>query len=200
MEPDSLETCKQLEVSDQDILEAMREFQGYLDITAADFKELYLKAFRHALARLGSTRTAGEIMTRQVAWVEQEAPLPQVAQLLDQRGVSGAPVLDKDGKVAGIISQRDFLRLMGGGQARSFMGVAAACLGQAGCLVGHLRDKQARDIMSSPARCVKTGTSLAQLAQMMAGGGINRLPVVDDEGRLLGIVSRADLLRVTAGR
>jgi CBS-domain-containing membrane protein len=192
-------TPRPLEVSDQDVLLAMQEFQGYLDITPGDFKELYIKAFHHALSRLGASRRAEEIMTSQVVWVGLDAPLPQVAQLMADRGVSGVPVLDQGQKIAGIISNRDFLRLMGGEQVHSLMGLAAQCLSSQGCLVSHLREHSAHDIMSAPAVCVGPEANLSQMAQLMSQHAVNRLPVVDAQGNLLGIVSRADLLRATAG-
>jgi CBS domain-containing protein len=188
-------TNQPLDVSDQDILEAMRDIPGYLDITPGDFKELYLKAYQHALTRLTSTRLAGDVMTREVASVHGNTPVQEAAQVMAARGVSGLPVLDGSDRVAGVISEKDFLALMGAGQTKSFMAVVAECLMARGCVAASLRGRHAEDIMSAPAITVGPETSVRDIAALFTTRGINRAPVVDETGRLLGIVSRADLLR-----
>ena len=64
-----------IEIKDEDILEAMRNIPGYLDITPGDFKEIYRLAFQHALERLGRAVTAAEIMTTDVVAVKPDTPL-----------------------------------------------------------------------------------------------------------------------------
>ena len=184
-----------LDVSDQDVFEAMREIPGYLDITPGDFKEVYLKAYQHALTRLTTTRLAADVMTRQVASVNEGTPGQEVAQVMASRSVSGLPVLDGSDHVAGVISEKDFLALMGAGQTKNFMAVVAECLMARGCVAVSLRGRHAKDIMSAPAITVGPETSVRDIAALFMARGINRVPVVDETGRLLGIVSRADLLR-----
>lgn len=188
------------EVSDQDILEAMQEIQGYLDITPGDFKDLYLRAFAHARRRLFQARKIEEVMTTQVLTVRRDELLAQAAAALAARGVSGAPVVDEAGRVVGVISEKDFLGLMQGGAQGSLMALVAGCLGGGGCLVGHLRDKTAGDIMTAPAISLGPETSVAEAAELFAARGVNRAPVVDGQGLLLGIVTRGDLLCPAVGR
>jgi CBS domain-containing protein len=173
----------------------MQEIQGYLDITPGDFKEVYLKALAHARRRLYQLRKVKEVMTSQVLAMKPADPLPEVAAALAARGVSGAPVVDEAGRVAGVISEKDFLRLMYGGPKTSFMALVSGCLGGQGCLVSHLHGKTAGDIMTSPAISVGPETSVAEAAELFAAQNINRAPVVDAQGRLLGVVTRSDLLR-----
>ena len=59
-----------VELKEEDIVAAMGEIPGYLDITPRDFKEIYLLAFQHALERLSREVAVGEIMTREVVWVK----------------------------------------------------------------------------------------------------------------------------------
>ncbi|MCB2187708.1 MAG: CBS domain-containing protein [Deltaproteobacteria bacterium] len=184
-----------LEVTDQDILEAMQEIQGYLDITPGDFKELYLKAFQHARKRFLNSRRAAEVMTTRVVTVADTTPLQEVAETMAAQGVAGVPVLDERGAVAGVISEKDFLALMQEGRGGTFMSVVAGCLSTRGCLVAHLRGKTAAEIMSAPAVCVGPEDTVGQMAELFTARGINRAPVVDPQGRLLGIVTRSDLLR-----
>jgi CBS domain-containing protein len=181
-------------MSDEDIHAAMKEIPGYLDITASDFRELYVHSYRHAVHRIINSVRAGDIMTGEVVSVSVATPLVEVADRMASQGVSGVPVLDGEEGVTGIISERDFLKNMGAARA-SFMEVVAACLHGKGCAAVSIRKGCARDIMSSPAVTVGPDTSLGEVASMLTGRKINRLPVVDAEKQLLGILTRSDLVR-----
>jgi CBS domain-containing protein len=190
-------SCEEPEISlsDDDVYEAMKTVPGYLDITAADFRELYRLAFRHACKRIASSVTARDIMTTPVITVEENAPLRDVADLMARRGISGLPVLSPAGSVAGIISEKDFLRRLGSGEAKTFMGIVSECLRGDGCIALAIRARSARDIMNAPVVTVTEQATLAQITDLCNRNGINRVPVLDEAQRLSGIVSRADIIR-----
>ena len=184
------------EISDADIYQAMKEIPGYLDITPGDFKEVYKLAFRHAQDRLLSGMQAREIMTRDVARVRKDAPVPEVAELMARRGVSGVPVVDEADRVVGVISEKDFLRCMSGGRITSFMGLVAARLGEGGCQGQSIGGQQAADLMSAPAVTITEDTPVREIIRLFQERAINRAPVLDSQDRLTGIVSRGDLLKL----
>jgi len=181
------------DISDEDVIAAMRKINGFLDITPGDFKEVYRFAFNHAINRVLSAK-ARDIMTKRVHTVRPDTPLKDVAATLSETGVAGVPVVDEGGMVEGIISEKDFLAKMGG-EGRSFMGIIAECLQGKGCLAIPVRKQAARDIMSSPAITVGPDEALADIAGLFSTRKINRVPVVDEGGKLLGIVSRADVVK-----
>jgi CBS domain-containing membrane protein len=195
-EPESRRECQEpgLDLTDADVLAAMGEIPGYLDITPRDFKEIYLLAYCHAKTRLALEKKAGDIMTREVAAVDEQTPLVEVATLMGEREISGVPVLNSQGQVTGVISAKDFLVHMGAVRP-NFMAVVASCLKTKGCLALPMKNKVARDIMSSPAVVVSPETSLQEIAALLAVRRINRVPVVDQQGQLVGLVSRADLVQ-----
>jgi CBS domain-containing protein len=182
-----------MDISDDDISAAMREIPGYLDITPGDFKEIYLLAFRHARERLSRSLQAKDVMTREVAWVSPDTPLAEVAELMSRRGISGVPVV-ADGRVAGMISEKDFLFHMGAKEIKNFMELAAQCLRDQGCQGMSLPGGKAADLMTSPAVTVGEDVSVLEIARIFKEENINRAPVIDSQGRLTGIVARADLL------
>ncbi len=186
------------EISDDDIYAAMKEIPGYLDITPGDFKEVYHLAFRQARERLLRTVQAREIMTRDVAWVRVDTPLQEVAELMARRGVSGVPVLDAADRVAGVISEKDFLKRLGSQGITSFMGVVAECLREKGCKALAIRKGNAADLMSAPAVTVPEDSQVADIIKLFKEKGINRVPVLDAQGRLAGIISRGDLLELAS--
>lgn len=186
-----------IDISDADILDAMRVIPGYLDITPGDFKELYKFAYNHALSRITRFVKAGDIMTRDVISVEKDVSLKRVAELMARNAISGIPVVKKDKKVLGIISERDFLSRMGGKSPKSFMGVIAECLKGKGCVAVSIREQSARDIMTSPAITVGEETTVNEIAGIFTEKNINRVPVINPDGVLTGIVSRADIVRAS---
>ena len=189
-----------IEINEEDILEAMRAIPGYLDITPGDFKEVYRLAFQHALERLSRAVTASEIMTTDVVTVAPDTPVAEVAAAMGRRGVSGVPVVDAGRKVVGVISEKDFLTRMGVQDAKNFMSLVANCLMSKGCVALPMEAVLARDIMNSPAVTVAPNTPVKDIATLLTRSGINRVPVTDPDGRLLGLVSRADIVKATMGR
>jgi CBS domain-containing membrane protein len=191
----TVEACVPVDISDDDVYEAMRDIPGYLDITPGDFKEVYLKAYRHAMTRLTKSVKASDVMTRDVASVAPDTSLKEVAEIMAQRKISGVPVVAADGTVVGMISEKDFLTSMGSGVATSFMDVVAQCLHGRGCLAAPVRAKVAKDIMSAPVVTAAEETPVMEVADLFTRHGINRVPVLNREGRLIGLVSRADVVR-----
>lgn len=183
------------DLTDQDIYEAMKRIPGYLDITPGDFKELYILAFRHAVERLSGSVTARDVMTKEVVAVKTDTPLFQVAEAMGRAGVSGVPVVDAAGQVLGVISEKDFLVRLGVKEPKNFMSVVAECLQVKKCLALPMRSQTAADIMNAPAITVREDTPLAEISRIFVEKGINRAPVVDPNSVLVGLVSRADIVR-----
>jgi CBS domain-containing protein len=140
--------------------------------------------------------TVGDVMTRSVVSVRSWTPLKEVAQLLIERRISGLPVIDDNGALLGVVSEGDFLMKEQGAQAIRHRPLAR--------IFGESRESRARlakfeavtagEAMTAPAVTIASGRHIAEAAAVMTTRGVNRLPVVD-EGRLVGIVTRADLVR-----
>ena len=190
---------KGIDLKDEDIYEAMKSIPGYLDITPGDFKEVYHLAYAHALERLSRAVTAREIMTREVVSVRPDTPLAEVAEAMGSRGISGVPVVDDAGRVVGVISEKDFLTHLGVAEPKNFMTLVASCLQSQGCVALPIKKRLAADLMSSPAVTVGPETSVKEIAALFTAKGINRVPVTDPDGRLLGIVTRGDLVKAALG-
>jgi CBS-domain-containing membrane protein len=186
-----------MDLTDQDVQEAMKAIPGYLDITPGDFKELYRNAYRHAVERISRSIIAKDIMAKDVISVRREALLHEVAEIMGSRGISGVPVVDADSRVVGVISETDFLTRMGASGPKNFMSVMATCLKAKGCITLPIQAQTAEDIMSSPAITVTEQATYTEITRLFLEKGINRAPVVDQQGHLVGIVSRADILEAT---
>lgn len=116
---------------------------------------------------------ASDIMTRQVATIRPEASAQEAAQLLDEKRISGAPVVDADSKIIGIITEADIISKVN----RDGLCVA--------------------DIMSHDVIAISEETPVSEIAALLTERKIKRVPVVCD-GKLVGIVSRADIVHAVA--
>ncbi|GAA0583450.1 CBS domain-containing protein [Paractinoplanes ferrugineus] len=137
--------------------------------------------------------TVDDVMTVAVVSVEQAASYRSVVDTLVERRFSAVPVVDDFQRVIGVVSEADLLRKIEyaeGGEPRLFEGRRRR--GERGKAHG----RTAADLMSAPVVTVLTGTSIPAAARKMDAERVKRLPVVDDLGRLVGIVTRGDLLKI----
>ena len=136
-----------------------------------------------------------DVMTTRVIWVKHDASFKEMAARLRENRVSAFPVLDDEGKVIGVVSEADLLtkEALDGGYD-----------GMPGMITGLLRRKEqgkargitAADLMTHPAVTVGPGDSIEKATKLMYKRKVKRLPVIDGDGRLTGIVSLADVLSV----
>ena len=188
-----------IDLSEDDVMSAMKSMEGYIDITPGDFTEIYRVAFRYAVDRLARLVKAEDIMTRQVVAVSPDTGLADTARMMASANISGMPVVHADQTIAGIISEKDFL-LGVGGTAGNFMGIIAQCLENRGCLAMPIRGKTAKDIMKSPVITAIPDTPVSELSKILAEHRINRIPVITKDGKLAGIVSRGDVVNAFCAR
>ncbi len=113
---------------------------------------------------------AKDIMTKDVITVSQTVTVKNLAKMLMQNQISGAPVADKKGKILGMVSETDIVAKKG---------------------------KQVKDIMSKNVVGVTDDTPVEKIASVMTAHRINRLPVMRGQ-KLVGIVSRADIVGAIA--
>lgn len=182
-----------LDISEQDVFEAMQQIGGYIDITPRDFREVFLAAYALAVKRLFNSLIAANIMTRTVVTVGEEMALVEAAALLAEKQISGAPVINRSGKIVGVVSEKDFLREMGVGQNPSFMQIATHCLNDQSCMVGRLQNKTAGNIMVQPPITGTPEMRIGEISTLFAERKINRLPIIDEKRCPVGIVTRSDL-------
>ena len=97
------------EISDEDLMAALKETKTYTQISADDLKKIYAIAFQHAKSRLAAKILVRDIMTENVIAVQKFDDISKAARILSEHNVSGLPVVDKENHVIGIISEADVL-------------------------------------------------------------------------------------------
>ncbi|MFI1301960.1 CBS domain-containing protein [Streptomyces sioyaensis] len=138
-------------------------------------------------------RTVGELMTRGVVQVRPQTPFKEIVKTLTENDVTAVPVVDATGRPMGVVSEADLLRKSAGYADPSGR-----------TPIPHLEawerakaeGARAEELMSAPAVCARAEWTVVEAARLMEVQNVKRLPVVDEADKLVGIVSRGDLLRV----
>lgn len=141
-----------------------------------------------------SHRKISEVMSTDVATVRMETPFKDVARMLARRDVSAAPVVDADGRVLGVVSQADLLVKQSTQEPDWRRSPAAWWRRRRN--TRRAGATNAGELMSTPAITVRATATVVSGARKLTVHNIKRLPVLDDAGKLVGIVSRKDLLTV----
>ena len=132
-----------------------------------------------------------DVMTTRVIWVRKDTPFRDLAAALRKHRVSAFPVLGEEDKVIGVVSEADML-------------TKEALDGEPGVFSGilHHRDAEkargitAGDLMTAAVVAVAPEDTVERAARLMYSHKVKRLPVIDEHGHLVGIISRADVLSV----
>ncbi|MFJ2592409.1 CBS domain-containing protein [Streptomyces erythrochromogenes] len=119
-------------------------------------------------------RSVADLMTPTAVSVQRGTPFKEIARLLDEFDITAVPVVDESERPVGVVSEADLLRRHDGGSGAT----------------------TASDVMTSPAITADPEWSVVHAARAMRTYSVKRLPVVDATGRLIGILSRSDLLQL----
>jgi CBS domain-containing protein len=135
-------------------------------------------------------KTVREVMHEAPVAIGAEAPFKEIAELMADHGISALPVLDPTDRVIGVVSEADLIvRDEDIPDPHVFERPSIHIARQ------KARASNASELMTSPPIMVGPETSLADAATMMRRHRVKRLPVCDTDGRLIGVVSRIDLVR-----
>ena len=142
-------------------------------------------------------------MTRDVHTVTESTPIDELARTFGEKGVSGFPVLDAEGDLVGVVTESDLILQNQRLHIPTVVALfdAVIVLGRSKRLEEEVRRMTATEvgeIMTRHPVTVNTDTPVDQIATIMAERKIHTLPVLDDEGRLVGVVGKIDVVRSLA--
>lgn len=183
------DNATEMELTDDDILDAMRHIPGYLDISTEDFREIYHLAHHHALERLFAGVTAGSIMRTVITPLQLDVTLDQAARTLAGSGYKGLPVVDADGKVVGMLTETDFLKRL---KAESFLELLLRMLDESFEFTHCCHETTVAKAMTRPAVTVSANAGFAEIVEAFHAHAGRSIPVVDDGDKLLGLLLRKD--------
>lgn len=176
-----------------DLDAALSHYGQVLDVSRQDLAELLNLAEAQAYQRRLGDLTCADIMTREVVTADYAMPLEEAWRVLRERRIKALPVIDRARRLIGIVTAGDFLRhaqlddLPGlAGRLRDFMRPSSTTNSDKPEVVGQ--------IMTRKVRVASAGRPLLELVWLLAEGGHHHIPIVDEERRLVGIVTQSDLV------
>ncbi len=141
-----------------------------------------------------------DIMTRDVRSVKPGTRVGEIARLLREHAVSGLPVVREDGELVGIITELDLIRRHARPQMPNFLPLLGGYITFGSKAyqesLRRITGVVAEDIMTTPVNTINPDASIEDAATVMVSNRSNPLPVVDEDGKMIGIISRTDILRV----
>jgi CBS-domain-containing membrane protein len=180
-----------VEMSDEDIVDAMKQIEGYLDITTEDFKEVYELAHRHAQDRLLGALRAERLMRTGIAPLAPDLMLDQAARALVASGFKALPVVDDDGRVIGMLTETDFLGRL---KADTFLELLLRMI-EDSCEISHrCHETPVREAMTAPAITVRPQAGFREMMAAFRRHTGRSMPVAGEDGRLRGLLLRKDFL------
>ncbi len=141
-----------------------------------------------------------EVMSTEVVTVSVNDTVEKCAKLLQEHDISGLPVTDDDGRVVGIVTEGDLIRRASRIQVPGYLEILGGLiyLDSPTKFVDELQRAMALEagrLMSKNVISIKPDHDLEKAATLMVEKNINRLPVIDDDEKLIGIVSRRDIMK-----
>lgn len=181
----------EIELSDEDILDAMKQLQGYIDVSVNDFRVIYHLSHQHALQRLTAGLNAAQLMRRGMPSLTPDMTMEEAAKVISGSGCKGLPVVDDAGVVVGMLTETDFLRRF---ESDTFLELLLKLMDDEYLFCHSCHDTLVRDAMTSPAVCVQADAGFREIFHAFHSHKGRSHPVVDASGKLLGLILRKDFL------
>jgi CBS domain-containing membrane protein len=177
----------------EDLDAALARYGQVLDVSRDDLEAILFETEIQAYARRFGIITCATIMSRDAVTVGAGMPLSEAWRLLRRHGLHALPVLDRARRVVGVVGQGDFLHHAG---LDDYLTLGERLRGLLGHLLGARSGKPATvgEIMHGQVQTVHMDEPIVELVPLMSNLGLHHIPVVDDEGLFVGVVSQSDVL------
>ncbi|MCB1877381.1 MAG: CBS domain-containing protein [Chromatiales bacterium] len=184
----------------QDYQRALQSMDTFIDVDANDLKELAERAVHFAAQRSNESIAIAGIMSHPVRTVHPQTTMSEAAHMLVSERISGVPVVDDSGRLVGVLTEADFLRGLGVPTHQpthnlwQTLETLFTHLSHHGDLEGPddpVSDHMARDVV-----CASTNQNIDDVIGLMKQHRVKRVLVCDDERKVLGMVTRSDLVRI----
>lgn len=149
---------------------------------------------------MADEQTVKEIMVDEVIAIREDASVDELSKLLIENKISGVPVVDKDGKLVGIATEGDLIIKDSDLHFPRYFKLLDSIiylesLNKFKANLKKYLGTKVSDVMTTDIKTVEEDTPVSKAANMMIRYNINRLPVLDDKGDMVGIITRADIVK-----
>lgn len=180
-------------VTPEDLSTVLREYNQVVDVSREELNTLLMQAEQQAYKRRTGEVTTADIMSRDVITAEYDTPLEEAWTLMRRHNIKALPVIDATRHVIGIVTQSDFMKHAGLEELENF-GLRFRNFVRRTFRPGWEKAETVGQLMTKPAKTARATAHIVELVPVLSDGGFHHLPVVDDENRLVGIVTQSDLV------
>ena len=179
------EALPEIDLADEDILDAMRHISGYIDISTEDFRTIYHLAHHHAVDRVFSYVLAESLMLSGFSPLTPDMRMDEAARSLVDQGFKGLPVVDGEGRLCGMLTETDFMRRM---QAGSFLELILRLLESGSTLSVRCHETRVSDAMTVNPVAVDRRAGFREITAAFHRHAGRSMPVVESDGKVCGLL------------
>ena len=177
-----------------DLDAALAHYNQVLDVSRDDLEDLLHRAEASAYERNFGHLSCGDVMSREPLTAQFGTLLDEAWALMRQRRIKALPVVDRSRRVVGILTVGNFMQ-HAGLDARGGIGERLRALLRRDGLLHSSKPETVGQIMTREVRVISAARKLSELVPLFSEGGHHHIPVIDDERRLVGIITQSDLVR-----
>ncbi|MCX7110447.1 MAG: HPP family protein [Proteobacteria bacterium] len=184
---------ERLGIQTEDLRAALAQMNEFVDVGERELNEIYNLAAARAFHREFGAITAAQVMTPVPLTVEFGTELEETWGLMQKHRIKALPVIDRGRHVIGIVTQSDFFRHARAEQFRSLGGKLRDLIRPTTTVTSD-KPEVVGQIMTSPALTAGHAQQLGELARLLTERGIHQLPVVDENNKVVGLITQTDLI------
>jgi CBS-domain-containing membrane protein len=181
------------EITKDDLRSALADLKGQVTMTEEDLMKVHEKAIDHARRRARPGSRIADLMTRDVVSVRRNTTLDEAARRLSGLRISGMPVVADEDRVIGVIGELDIIMARQGKRGSGIRDLMRRITGEP--VPKRREGNHVGDVMSEPPITIGKEADVLEAARILDARRIKRLPVVDEKGKIIGVISRADVVR-----
>ena len=180
-------------LTQKDLHSALKDFNAYLDVSAADLGQVVQLAGMHAYRRKRGDITCGDIMSRDLVTAEYGTELEEAWAQMRLHKIKLIPVIDRAQRVIGVISLVDFLKRANLQTYATFQDKLVKFIKNTPGIASE-KPEVVGQIMATPAFTARDDMHIVELVPLLSEKGLHHIPIVNAEQRLVGMVSQSDLI------
>jgi CBS domain-containing membrane protein len=176
-----------------DLEEVLKRYNQVLDVSLDDLESLFLQAEMQAYRRRSGEITCADIMSRDLVTVEFGTPLEEAWTLLRRHRIKALPVIDRARRVIGILTLADFMKHADLDVHHTFEEKLRRLVRRSFATHGE-KPEVVGQLMTAPVRTIAASTHIVELVPLLSDGGLHHVPIVNEERRLVGMVTHSDII------
>jgi len=180
-------------ISEQDLEQALENMNRFMDVSKGDLSKLLSDAQTQSFKRYRGNTTCADIMVKNVLTVEYGTEVEEAWKIMHGKNLKSMPVIDKAGRVIGIITWNDFFKFIKVGANETFQKKFRDFIRRTPNVTTD-KPESVGHIMTSSVNILPESTHIADLIPLMSNQGYRQIPIVNIENRLVGIVYQANLI------